>query len=567
MYGDIIIYMRKDDYMKKALSVILAAVIALGAMLSLNVFAESNVTYPAGITEEMCNPSYWYDKGIGDGDKVLMTTDEIAAVNQAAIDGAGTNVIDLFNIKDTYDATKQKNSLAGTAIPTRDLYIDGQKINNSEYFGKMITAIKETGYEGTCQTQFAVCTTHADLKSFPTGDIIGYRAADPDDEYESSALCVNEPFAIRQKCEIDGKTFYWGYSLNCSGWVCADDFAICRDRSEWLEACRFDLDGDDFLVVTQDKIVTEPSLLAPYSSEVKLTFGTILRLVPEDEIPLLIGERGAWNNYVVYLPTRDENGMYEAKPALISQHCDVHIGFLPFTQANLLNVSFSCLGNRYGWAGMADSMDCSLYTRNIYRCFGLEIPRNTTWQQLVPNTAISLAGLDDTQREQLIETLHIGSLLYFSGHTMMYIGSENGTNYVISDLGTVIDSTGDLTVKTVYSVVVNPLTVRRGNGYTWLHNLTTVVTTVAPADLSDCTIDAYRDENGEIQVSVEYEGKPLYEGVNYTVERTDNTASVKGINNFEGLVSVNVPQEKVGIFKKIANFFVNLFKKIASLFA
>ena len=552
--------------MKKSLSIILAIVIAAGSLLSLNVFAESNVNHAAGITDEMCAASYWYDKGFFDSDKVLMNTDEIAAVNQAAIDGKGTNVIDLFGIGATYDASKQAKSLANFEIPTRALYIDGQKIDNQAYFGKITEAIKTTGFVDIAPTLFAVCVRQADLKAYPTDDIIGYSAADPDDEMESCYLCVNEPFAVRQKCEINGKTFYWGYTTNCTGWVNAEKLAICRDREEWLDACKTDLNATDFLVVTQDKIITEPSLLAPYMSEVKLTLGTVLKLVPKDEIPAKIGERGTWNNHVVWLPVRDENGMYAKKPALIPQHCSVSIGFLPFTQKNLLDAAFSCLGNRYGWAGMLDAMDCSLYTRIIYRCFGFEIPRNTTWQQLVPNTLISLTGLDDVQREQLIETLPIGALLYFSGHTMMYIGTENKTNYAISALGTVVDSTGELTVQTVYSVAVNPLTVRRGNGYSWLHNLTSVVMTVTPARINDCMVEAEKDADGNIAVSVSCDGKELYENVNYTVEVTDNTVTVRGINNFTGLYSCTVKQEKIGFFRKIANFFVNFFRKIASIF-
>lgn len=552
--------------MKKSISIILAIIIAVSAVLTLNVFAEDNITYAAGITKEMCSPSYWYNKGIGDADKVLMTNDEIAAVNQGAIDGKGTNVVGVFNIKDTYDATAAKKSVSNIDIPTRALYVDGTKIDNQQYFGKMISAIKETGFEGTRQTLFAVTTARADLIGYPTDDFIGYSATDPDNEYQSSGLCINEPFAIRQKCEIDGKTFYWGYSLNCTGWINAEKLAICKDREEWFEACRFDLGSDDFIVVTADKIITEPSTSTPYSSEVKLTFGSLLRLVPEDKIPEKIGERGSWNNYVIYLPTRDENGMYSAKPALIPMHANVHIGFLPFTQANILDVSFSCLGNRYGWGGMLDSMDCSLYTRNIYRCFGFEIPRNTTWQQNIPDTLISLSGLDDTQREQLMETLPIGTLLYFSGHAMMYIGSQDKTNYVISDVGTIIDSVGELNIKNVYSVIINPLTVRRGNGYTWLHNLTSVVMLTPRVDISECAVDTYRDENGEISVSVTYEGKELYENVNYTVEITENTAKISGINNFNGEASFNVPKQKIGFFKKIANFFKKFFNKITSIF-
>ncbi len=552
--------------MKKTVSAVLAVILIICTLFSVGSLAESNIIYPAGITKEMCVPSYWYNKGIGSGDKLLMTAAEIAKVNQAAINGKNTNVIDLFNIKDSYDATSQKNSLANLSVPSRTWYIDGRQIDKNALFNKIISAIKTTGFEGTQNTKYTVCTSHAELKAYPVEDFVGYSDTDPDNEIVNSSLCVNEPFAVRQKCEIDGEVFYWGYTTNCTGWVNAKNLALCSDKNEWYDACRVDLNGKDFIVVTQDKIITEPSLSTPYMSEVRLNLGTILKLVPKDKIPSTIGERGTFNNYVVYLPVRNADGTYQKKPALISEHCSVSVGFLPFTQKNLLDVAFSCLGNRYGWAGMLYSMDCSLYTRVIYRCFGFEFPRNTIWQQLVPNTLISLDSLDEVQREQLIETLPIGTLLYFDGHTMMYIGSEKGKNYVISDLGSFVDSEGDIVAKTAYSIVMNPLTVRRGSGKTWLSQLTGAVTPVAPADVGKCDISAVKNSSGNITVSVSYDGKELYENVNYTVKINGDEVTVTGERNFSGTASVSAVSSKVSFIKRVINFFKNLFQKLIAFF-
>ena len=39
--------------------------------------------------------------------------------------------------------------------------------------------------------------------------------------------------------------------------------------------------------------------------------GTVLKLVPDSEKPENISGRGTWNNYVVYLPTRDEKDIFK----------------------------------------------------------------------------------------------------------------------------------------------------------------------------------------------------------------------------------------------------------------
>ena len=311
--------------------------------------------------------------------------------------------------------------------------------------------------------------------AIPTNDVIGYSLTDADSEYQNSALNVNDPVVIKQICAYDDASFYYVETDHCPGWVDAQSVAICASRSEWLDAWKTSVDGKDFLVVTQNRIVTEPSIFVPETADVKLTIGTKLKLVPEDKIPRNLGERNAWNNYVVYLPTRDADGAYVRREALISQHYSVSIGFLPMTQSNILRVAFTCLGDRYGWGGMLDAMDCSMFTRNVYRCFGLCIPRNTSWQQLVPNTRIDLSGMTDEEKLLLLQNTPAGAMLYFPGHTMIYMGFEAGTGYVISALGSASDTTGELDVRSIYSVAVNPLTVRRRSGNTWLADLTSIV--------------------------------------------------------------------------------------------
>lgn len=430
-----------------------------------------NITYANGVSAEMCRPAYWREKLGEDADRVLMTSGGIDELNAKMLAKPETNMFDLEDMPETYETSPVERS-----VPTGSFYVDGEKIDNEAYFGKMIKAMTETGYSGEMQTQYAVVTKRADMKDWPTEDIIGYSANDTDDEMQGSSMNVNEPFVIRQKCVVDGKTFYNGCSTNCAGWVPAECVAICENKEEWLDAWKVDTAAKDFLVVAQDKITLEPSMYVPEISEVKLMLGTILKLVPESEMPETVAERGTWNNYVVYLPTRDADGKYVKQYALISQHYDVNVGFLPLTQGNVLNVAFTCLGSRYGWGGMLDSMDCSMYTRQIYRCFGLEIPRNTTWQVQIPDHVSDISQMTDEEKLEFFETVPVGSLLMFRGHITVYIGSENGRAYVISDTGSLSDSVGDLKVIGQMSVIVNPLDVRRGNGTTWLSNMIYAVT-------------------------------------------------------------------------------------------
>lgn len=449
--------------------------------------SKGNVTYASDVTDEMASSTYWADKLGEEADKLLMNSNQIETINQEIIDGSGTGVFDITTKAETKTQSQRKELLVNSIesdfnymvrnYPNKDrkLYVDGELINNLEYIKALEDAVKDTGFEDDDEKiqLYAVGVKRTEIKMFPTNKVWGYDTPeDPDDESCNSALEVNEPFIINAKCKIGEDTFYWGRTNNCNGWVDAKNVALFDSKEDWLEAWKVDIDGKDFLVVTQDCITLEPSSTAPETSEVQLKIGTVLKLVPKNEIPESVNERSPWNNYVVYLPTRNEDGKYVRAYALIAEHYKVNVGYLPLTQRNLLDVAFTCLGNRYGWGGMLGAMDCSAYAKAIYKCFGLDLPRNTTNQQNVPNKTVNFANMSDEEKETYIEKLPAGTVFYFPGHAMVYVGSENGKNYVISDTGSLSDSVGEVNVRSMYSVIINPLTVRRKNGTTWLSNLT-----------------------------------------------------------------------------------------------
>ena len=475
----------------------------LSALLLISVasptFAESVVDTASHVTQEMCHASYWKEVASSDPANVLLTSSEIQQYNQDAIAAPDAYVFDLLAAGQAdYEITESSRKLRAKDAepPLRSIYINGEKIDNQLYFSAIQNAVYDTSYpDSTRRTEFAVAIRYTPLLAIPTLDIIGYSVSDPNHQYQNSALVVNEPFIIQQTATVNGTKFYFCYTPNMSGWVGAKDLALFGtyeswldengildeekfqvDYNAWVNAWNFNPNGKDFIVVNQDKILLESSSTDDGTSEVRLTLSTALRLVPDDEKPKQINGRGTWNNYVVYLPTRDENGQCVEKIALIPQHYRVSVGYLPFTQSNLLDLAFSCLGNRYGWSGMLNAYDCSLYVRTVYRCFGFEMPRNTTYQLRVSNSDIlkkvNLSRMSDEQKALYLSTLPIGSILYFKGHTTLYVGTVNGESYVLSALGSVVDAEGESEVQKEYSIVLTSLSCRRKNGKTWLHELT-----------------------------------------------------------------------------------------------
>ncbi len=467
--------------MNKLKKIITAAILTfacVSAFIFEGITAKAAVATESTVTQEMCNPAYWNGLAADKAGTVLMDANKIRQFNAAALKTENCNMNDLTAMDESFNATELKAKLAQSILseaPQKPIFVNGTQVDTATYYAGISQLVQATGWGETVGPKYALAVSQTQIKSIPTTDFIGYSAEDPDDEIILSALRVNEPFVVKECAIVNNNMFYWGYSNSVSGWVLANDIAFCNGKTEWLNMWQTDVTGNDFVVVTDDYFTLSESHYAPATSGVKLTMGTTLKLVPDKDVPRNIANRGTWNNYVVYLPTRDANGNCVKQMALIAQNKGVSVGYLPMTSANMVNLAFDYLGDTYGWGGMLDSVDCSMLVCNVYKCFGVDMPRNTNWQKEVPGTCMNVEAMDAATKAATISQCMPGTPLYFSGHTMIYLGNVNGTHYVISALGSVVDSTGYLDVKLENTVAVTPLSVRRKNGSTWLDNINGIV--------------------------------------------------------------------------------------------
>ena len=200
--------------------------------------------------------------------------------------------------------------------------------------------------------------------------------------------------------------------------------------------------------------------------------GTVLELAKDVNPNELIDNRAAYNNYAVWVPVRNDDGTYSKKLTLISEHKKVYEGYMPLTKENISKVVFSALGNTYGWGGSLNSDDCSGYMRNVYKCFGMELARNTTWQSSMPMAKVNMQYMPKEEKIKFFDALPFGTILYFSGHEMMYLGERNEKYYVISAVGTIMQPENPSVRQRIRSTIVNTLDVKRANGNTWFDELT-----------------------------------------------------------------------------------------------
>jgi uncharacterized protein YdeI (BOF family) len=211
---------------------------------------------------------------------------------------------------------------------------------------------------------------------------------------------------------------------------------------------------------------------------------------------------------------------------------------------------FGFLGNAYGWGGMLNSQDCSGYVRDVYRCFGLNLARNTTQQAAQPVRKYDLSSMDDKAKSELIKTLPLGTELLFSGHAMIYLGNEGDKLYVISSVSNLVSEGVKLRVR---GAVINTLDITRANGKTWLTSLHTAAipyynvkaTDISGAKVQDIDDVVYNGKEQTPEPEVSYDGQILKKDVHYTLSWSDNintgkaTVTITGKGKFVGTTEAN----------------------------
>ena len=458
--------------------VMIALCMALTAGL-LPVQLNAAVRYMPDVTADMSHADYWAQK-VGDPDRVQVSIEEIEALNQE-IWKTSRETRDLANWSKTeYDAVAAVKGLLSSAKDDADSCYsngavfdqNGQVQDEDTLYAPRIANCQDptVNIEATepdmREYKYAICTTRSTLLVFPTEDQLLDTASDPDfDLNYLSIVRVNEPLLLRTT-SADGQ-YYTAMTSGCAGWIKASDVAICENRQEWLEA--WDYPSDQLLVVYDDKIYTEDSNFQPETANRKLPMGTCLQLATEDEIQGLISNRTAHNNHVVWMPVRKSDGSFEKKLALIGENRKVSEGYLPVTTRNILKVALNQLGDAYGWGGMMGTNDCSGYVRDVYRCFGIDMPRSSNRNNGVAKWW-NLEGKTDAEKTAFIKRLPPGAQLSFSGHEMLYLGYEGDKLYVISSVSNV-RMPGDTQNTRIRGGVINTLDIWRENDRTWLSNL------------------------------------------------------------------------------------------------
>jgi len=448
--------------------IILSSAISLA--LSMPVGAAVDIM--PSVSEDMLDSGYW-TKDVEDADDILADADTIKRLNASYLANPDCKMNDLANEPETFDGEAANLARWKSAMTDIASYLDGKhydeegNVLSGKFAMSILNNLDDPNAEKEQELRYGICVHRTNVRVFPTEYIIADDPGDNDfDNVQNSGLRVGEPVTILGETE-DGR-YYYCHTTCVSGWILSEDIAICKDKEEWRKA--WDFDSDDVMVVTTSKIMLEHSNTNPELSGLLLTMGTVLEKVHPYEYGKLIENRSTYYNHAVWIPTRDSEGMYVRKRALVSAHHDISDGYRPLTKANIVAQAYEMLGDAYGWGAMLSSADCSSFVRDVYKCFGFELPRNTTWQAAMPVLKYDISVADDEDKKELFDSLAPGAILFFKGHEMLYLGHEDDNYYVISSTSSMMYPGSDDKAR-IRSIVINSLEERRANGNTWLSDL------------------------------------------------------------------------------------------------
>jgi cell wall-associated NlpC family hydrolase len=407
-----------------------------------------------GIEERQLNADYWIRQQARP-DATILDAKAIAAQNRR-LHELDASVHDIEHLPAQLSQAQVRGWIEAMSQPREETLYDER---GEEIAAATLTALSEDlaldKIPARQDTRYGMVVRRADLRTFPTRLRVFNSRGDTDiDRYQESALFPGTPVAIVHESR-DGK-YWFVVSPLYAAWVEKDRIA------EGAKAPIFAYTRKTpYLVVTGASARTVHTPEQAGVSDVQLEMGVRVPLLADWPSDKPVNGQHHYASHVIELPYRDDKGRVQFSPALLPRNSDTSADYLPLTQANLVRQGFKFFGERYGWGHSYNTRDCSGFVSEIYRSFGVQLPRNTRDQAVSPAyNRIDLAeGLSHEERLKIVKSLEVGDLIYIPGHVMMVVGHEDGWPYVIHDTTgiTFRDRTGDLTRVHLNGVSVTPL--------------------------------------------------------------------------------------------------------------
>lgn len=429
------------------------------------------------VKQAQLNSQYWVNRA-KNASRLRLDAAQIQVLNQQMIESEAT-LVDLNALNSTL-SREQLLAIINevSAPPTSALFdVNGQAIVETQ-FTAIMTNLNKEGVPAKTTLEWGLIVKRHDLRAFPTELSVFKTNTDKDiDRFQESALFPGTAVAVLHSSA--DKQWHLVQSANYRAWIKASAVAL-GDRDDVLNYGN----NHSSIVITAAQLKTNFTPENPAVSELALDMGNRYPVIlPAPEV---INGQGTQVHHVINLPVRDDTGNLQFTSALIPINQDVNQHYLPYTEANLISQAFKFLGERYGWGHRYNGRDCSGFVSEVYRSFGIALPRNTGDQAKNKSLrTLTFSKNDDLNfRIRHLKASKIGDLIFIPGHVMMVIGQENDEIYVIHDTAGIalLDNDKKLQRIKLNGVYVTPLLSLMSNESTSTVMNITAIQHIMPTD-------------------------------------------------------------------------------------
>ncbi|MBP1763878.1 MAG: NLP/P60-like protein [Firmicutes bacterium] len=410
----------------------------------------------------MTKPGYWIAK-LPTPDAIVMSEKQIQGYNRAIQKAIPETVVDLQRYPRVLDKKTLTRYVTTAVLPKETVYQNDNSAG-AEFYNDLRMKINLPGIKESNPVQYGYTVKRADMRTFPTAE--GVFAAPGDREFDLFQETAVDPAApvlvLHRSLRNDWLFVQTG---NYRGWLPTEAVAIAATQKQWL----------DYMNLSRYLVVTGCRLQIPGNSsgDRPLTFEMGAKL----PLAQINGSETIKTGYSVLLPVRNQDGKAAFCNFSVPDHADVHMGYLPYTTANVIRQAFKFYGQPYGWGGLHNDVDCSSLVMDVYRSFGVLLPRNADQQEVAVGKILRFKTTDYASRAKELLWLQPGATLHMDGHVMLYLGKDKDRYYIIHSLASYGDdrqANGDGTLgrAEAMKVVVSDLDLPRRNGKTFLEALT-----------------------------------------------------------------------------------------------
>lgn len=408
----------------------------------LTVLAMATAVQAAGIVANgpMLTADYWLQQN-QEGDRVILGPAQIAEWNQK-IREASPSMVKLDQFPEKLEGSFIIPKISRFDILQDELYFNGKKASDN-YKNILKEQCNLDKVEKSVRVRYGVTVRRSALRTLPTAQGVFYAPEDRDfDVFQETMLDPGEGVIVLHTSK--NGYLHFVQAANYCGWISTYNLAFA-DRDDWLKF----VDPKQFLVVTGKNMFVD------IGTE-KVLYQQGARIAYTDKT-----EKG----YKVLLPVRQKNGKLKVEKKNLVPAKDVSEGYLPYTCNNIIRCALQFCGMPYGWGGLKNSVDCSSLIYNVYRTMGIYLPRNADEQEATYGVHVDFSGLNSAERLNAYTKMRPGAALYTDGNCLLFLGTVEGTPYVIHALATHYQGQGR---QRTMRVVVSDLSLMRAGGISYL---------------------------------------------------------------------------------------------------